>query len=90
MIVVLGLGTVLANLVGGPVGNFLTLLLGGASLGALTAAWASMIAAFLAPAEGQGRGAAFNAAPLDRWASQGLIAGSSIGLALAILDILLA
>lgn len=86
MLSVLALVVVLANLAGGPVGGFITLLLGGAGVGAIVAAWMSMLAAVRARPSGQSRLAAFRSAELERWALEGLAVGSTIGFALAVLD----
>jgi hypothetical protein len=86
MLVVSGLVVVLANLVGGPVGDFLTLVLGGASTGALISAWISMIASASHRQRGQSRRDAFFSAELERWAPEGVAIGSVIGLTLAVLD----
>lgn len=86
MIVVSALAMLLAGLIGGPVGDFLALVLGGTATGGLVSAWSSMIAAAVHPASGQTRRDAFFSAELERWAREGLTVGSIVGLALAILD----
>jgi len=86
MLVVPTFAMLLAGLVGGPVGDFLALFLGGASTGAVVSAWLSMIAASTRPQQGQSRRDAFFSAELERWAREGLAIGSVIGLTLAVLD----
>lgn len=86
MVVVPAFAMMLAGLVGGPVGDFLTLVLGGASMGALVSAWLSMIVAATDRQQGQSRRDAFFSAELERWGREGLAIGSVIGLTLAVLD----
>jgi hypothetical protein len=86
MVVVPAFAMLLAGLVGGPVGDFLTLVLGGTATGALISAWSSMIAAAAHRQQGQSRRDAFFSAELERWAPEGLAIGSVVGLTLAMLD----
>jgi hypothetical protein len=86
MLVVPGLLVVLANVAGGPIGDFFTLFFAGAAMGAIVSAWSSMIAASVHPLRGQSRREAFFSAELERWAREGLAVGSIVGLALAVLD----
>lgn len=86
MIIVPAFAMLLAGLIGGPVGDFLALVLGGTATGGLISAWSSMIAAATHPTPGQTRRDAFFSAELERWAREGLAIGSMVGLALAVLD----
>jgi hypothetical protein len=86
MIVVPTFAMLLAGLVGGPVGDFLALCLGGVATGAVVSVWISIIDAVVHREQGQSRRDAFSSAKLECWAREGLAIGSAIGLTLALLD----
>jgi hypothetical protein len=75
----------LARLVEGDLAAFVGFLLSCMGLGAVGAAWASMIASALDPRPGQGWFSALLSAKIDRWAAQGVLAGSAVGMVLALL-----
>jgi hypothetical protein len=87
MIVGFALLAALARLVEGELAAFVAFFLSCMGMGAVGAAWASMIASALDPRPGQGRWAALLSARVDRWAARGVLAGSAVGLALILLDV---